>query len=233
MGQPVKLSDNLVLDARVAGEPAERSIAGQIEYWARLGRASNPAAGGRALRLKQRGATRPLSECLAAVDTEAGRERTAAHLAGRPYPALRGGAWPAGLRRQDRRRRHAHRRAFRGPEFHPASPQVTSPFDARPIIVAVAGPNGAGKSTFYHAHLAPAGLRFVNADDLALQLEVDTYEAASLAGRLRATLVEQRESFAFETVFSDPVGDKVAFLRDAATPATPWSCASSASTAPR
>jgi ABC-type Mn2+/Zn2+ transport system ATPase subunit len=39
---------------------------------------------------------------------------------------------------------------------------VTSPFDARPIIVAIAGPNGAGKSTFFHAHLAQAGLRFVN-----------------------------------------------------------------------
>jgi len=36
---------------------------------------------------------------------------------------------------------------------------VTSPFDARPIIVAIAGPNGAGKSTFFEAHLASAGLR--------------------------------------------------------------------------
>jgi predicted ABC-type ATPase len=49
---------------------------------------------------------------------------------------------------------------------------VTSPFDARPIIVAVAGPNGAGKSTFFHAHLAPAGLRFINADDLARELAI-------------------------------------------------------------
>jgi len=93
---------------------------------------------------------------------------------------------------------------------------VTSPFDARPIIVAVAGPNGAGKTTFYEAHLAPAGLRFVNADDLARELEVDAYEAAELAGRLREALLEQGESFVFETVFSDPVGDKVAFLRKAA-----------------
>ena len=36
--------------------------------------------------------------------------------------------------------------------------------DERPIIVAVAGPNGAGKTTFYHAHLRPAALRFINAD---------------------------------------------------------------------
>ena len=39
MGQPVKLSDSLVLDARLTGEVAERSIAGQIEFWAGLGRA--------------------------------------------------------------------------------------------------------------------------------------------------------------------------------------------------
>ena len=38
MSQAVKLSDALVLDARVAGEVVERSIAGQVEFWARLGR---------------------------------------------------------------------------------------------------------------------------------------------------------------------------------------------------
>ena len=93
---------------------------------------------------------------------------------------------------------------------------MKSPFDARPIVVAVAGPNGAGKTTFYEAHLAPAGLRFVNADDLARELELDAYPAAELAARLRESLLEQGESFVFETVFSDPVGEKVAFLKRAA-----------------
>jgi hypothetical protein len=37
--QPVELSDSLVLDARLTGEVAQRSIAGQIEFWASLGRA--------------------------------------------------------------------------------------------------------------------------------------------------------------------------------------------------
>jgi predicted ABC-type ATPase len=92
---------------------------------------------------------------------------------------------------------------------------VTSPFDARPIVVAIAGPNGAGKTTFYEAHLASGGLRFVNADDLARELEVDAYAAAELAGRLRQTFLAQGESFVFETVFSDPVGEKVAFLQQA------------------
>jgi predicted ABC-type ATPase len=84
----------------------------------------------------------------------------------------------------------------------------------RPVIVAIAGPNGAGKTTFYHAHIQPAGLRFVNADVLARELEVDAYQAMKMAGALRQRLVEERESFAFETVFSDPVGEKLAFLSE-------------------
>jgi predicted ABC-type ATPase len=94
---------------------------------------------------------------------------------------------------------------------------VTSPLDARPIIVALAGPNGAGKTTFYGAHLARAGLRFVNADELARELDLAPYDAAEAAKKVRAALVEQRESFVFETVFSDPVGDKLEFLRTAST----------------
>jgi predicted ABC-type ATPase len=93
---------------------------------------------------------------------------------------------------------------------------VTSPFDARPIIVALAGPNGAGKSTFFEAYLASAGLRFLNADDLARELGLEAAPAAELTNRLRAQLAEQRESFVFETVLSDPVGDKVGFLEGAA-----------------
>ena len=91
-----------------------------------------------------------------------------------------------------------------------------SPLDQRPLMVAVTGPNGAGKTTFYHAHLKPAGLRWVNADVLAGELDMEPYAAAAVAGRLRQELVNQRESFAFETVFSDPVGDKVSFLKAAA-----------------
>jgi predicted ABC-type ATPase len=89
-------------------------------------------------------------------------------------------------------------------------------FDRRPVLVALTGPNGAGKTTFYHVHLQPAGLRFVNADELARELDLDPYSAARVADTLRRELVKQRESFVFETVFSDPVGDKRAFLREAA-----------------
>lgn len=88
--------------------------------------------------------------------------------------------------------------------------------DQRPLVVALAGPNGAGKSTFYGAHLAASGLRCINADVLARELNIDAYHAARLAATLRDKLLEQRESFVFETVFSDPVADKLGFLHKAA-----------------
>jgi predicted ABC-type ATPase len=81
-------------------------------------------------------------------------------------------------------------------------------------VVALAGPNGAGKTTFYRTYLRASGLRFVNADAVALDLRIDPYKAAKVADSLRRQLVQQRESFIFETVFSDPVGDKLAFLKE-------------------
>ena len=88
--------------------------------------------------------------------------------------------------------------------------------DQRPIVVAVAGSNGAGKTTFYEAHLKACGLRFLNADVLAGELGIDAYQAAEVAAKLRQEFVSQGESFVFETVFSDPVGDKLSFLKQAA-----------------
>ena len=93
---------------------------------------------------------------------------------------------------------------------------MSLPLDRQPVMVALAGPNGAGKTTFYHAHLQPAAMRFINADVLARELGLDPYAAARMADALRRQLVQQRESFVFETVFSDPVGDKLAFLKEAA-----------------
>ncbi len=81
--------------------------------------------------------------------------------------------------------------------------------DRRPIVLALAGSNGAGKSTFYETFLADSGLRFINADELSASLNVSAYQAAELASAIRSALVTQRESFIFETVLSDPVGEKV------------------------
>jgi predicted ABC-type ATPase len=52
---------------------------------------------------------------------------------------------------------------------------------------------------------------------LALELGLEAYAAAKVADALRRELVKRKESFIFETVFSDPVGEKLAFLRDAAS----------------
>ena len=87
MSQPVKLSDALVLDARLAGEIVERSIAGQVEFWARLGRSVDLLLEGRqALALCRDAAARPLSECLDTVDSAEGRARVTAFLRGQPFP---------------------------------------------------------------------------------------------------------------------------------------------------
>ena len=92
---------------------------------------------------------------------------------------------------------------------------MTIPLERRPLLVALAGPNGAGNSTFFHAHLAPVGLRFLDPDRIAQQLRLAPEVAAEALAALRKTLVQERESFVFETVFSDPVGDKLAFLKEA------------------
>ena len=91
-----------------------------------------------------------------------------------------------------------------------------------PILLVIAGPNGAGKTTFHDHFISPLGLPFVNADRIAqsqspMMKSVDTYsyEAAKIADAARRLLVADRKSFCMETVFSDPVGDKLKFLSTA------------------
>ncbi len=87
MGQPVKLSDELVLDARLTGEVSQRSIASQVEFWARLGRTAESLMRGReALALKRSGGAQPLSVAIAKAGDAEGRELLHRHLASRPFP---------------------------------------------------------------------------------------------------------------------------------------------------
>lgn len=87
MGQPVKLSDELVLDARLSGEVSQRSIASQVEFWARLGRRAEALMRGReVLALKRSGGTESLSAAIASVEGVQGRELLHRHLASRPFP---------------------------------------------------------------------------------------------------------------------------------------------------
>ncbi len=98
MSQPVKVSDGLLLDARLMGAVAQRSIAGQIEFWAGLGRAIETLLrGDQVLALCRAGQAKPLSACLKSTDTTAGRERLAAYLNSRPYPHYQPVPGPAGL----------------------------------------------------------------------------------------------------------------------------------------
>lgn len=87
MSQPVKLSDSLVLDARLTGKIAERSISGQIEFWAGLGRVVEQLLRGKeVLALRKNGAFKPVSESLAEAGTAAGQQLVTDYLKSQPYP---------------------------------------------------------------------------------------------------------------------------------------------------
>jgi len=87
MSQPVKLSDDLILDARLTGKVVHRSIAGQIEFWAQLGRAIEPLLDGlHVIALQKSGKAKSLSSRLDSVESPSGRKRVADYLRSRPYP---------------------------------------------------------------------------------------------------------------------------------------------------
>jgi predicted ABC-type ATPase len=90
------------------------------------------------------------------------------------------------------------------------------------VLVFLAGPNGAGKSTFFRNFLEETGIYFVNGDVLAAELqslgaggpEVDTLAFRATEAR-REELLAAGSSFCIESVFSDPVGAKLDFLKRA------------------
>jgi hypothetical protein len=87
MSQPVKLSDALVLDARIAGEAQERSIAGQVEFWAKLGRSVELMLDGRhVLALCRTMGATPLADLVDSVETTAGKEMLKDYLDSEPFP---------------------------------------------------------------------------------------------------------------------------------------------------
>ncbi len=98
MSQPVKVSDALILDARLMGETTQRSIAGQIEFWARLGRAIEVLLrGDQMLALCKAGKAKPLSMCIESADSTDGKNRLADHLKSLPFPRFEPVPGPAGL----------------------------------------------------------------------------------------------------------------------------------------
>jgi len=90
MPQPVKLSDALVLEARLAAEIQERSIAGQVEYWAKVGRSVERLLDARQVTALRNAAKSPgIGKLLEVVDTPKGREMFRSFLAGEPFPHYR------------------------------------------------------------------------------------------------------------------------------------------------
>src|SRR5258706_6140576 len=87
------------------------------------------------------------------------------------------------------------------------------------LLVVVAGSNGAGKSTFVETFVKPTGILIVNPDEVAKGLSPDSpedvvYEAARVADTWRRDLAARGISFCMETVFSDPQGAKLKFLKE-------------------
>ena len=82
----------------------------------------------------------------------------------------------------------------------------------------LAGGNGAGKSTFYNLYLAKHGIKFVNADLIAQDIDpanmaAMSHQAATVAAKIREDLISHGISFCFETVFSHE--SKIDFIAQA------------------
>lgn len=104
------------------------------------------------------------------------------------------------------------------------------PKEDRRLLVVIAGHNGAGKTTIYRERFAGAlaGLltQHMNPDEIerAITLDLGKHSlpkealgelAAKEVARLRWQYLFQEINFSFETVFSDPVQDKVHFMQEA------------------
>ena len=87
MSQPVKLSDDLVLYARTTAAETERSIAGQIEFWAQLGKGLEPILrGDTAIALHRSGKERKISDAIGEVDSSKGRQKVREYINNKPFP---------------------------------------------------------------------------------------------------------------------------------------------------
>ncbi len=72
--------------------------------------------------------------------------------------------------------------------------------DRKPLLLIFAGPNGSGKSTITQ-HVDVVGT-YINADDIQKERSLHNIEAAKLVTSWREELVQKREDFTYETVFS-------------------------------
>lgn len=111
---------------------------------------------------------------------------------------------------------HRTQSIIRRTSGHIVSADSQTSLMSAPLLIMLAGPDGAGKSTFYESHLQTLELRFLNADILARAANMDDYTAADTIAAIRDQRIAAGLSFVTETVFSDPVGEKVRVLVQAA-----------------
>jgi predicted ABC-type ATPase len=98
------------------------------------------------------------------------------------------------------------------------------------LLLVIAGHNGAGKSTCYREYLrdvmAPFIQEHIDPDAIEREIRAEWTEAplsdddfsllaSKEAERLRRLYLNSATAFSMETVFSDPVGDKLGFLQEA------------------
>ena len=75
------------MKARIAGEASIRSIAGQVEFWARIGKAVEGLLTGQQMHVIGRSSsTESVLKRLDTVDSSEGRQRVKDYLASQPYP---------------------------------------------------------------------------------------------------------------------------------------------------
>jgi len=86
MSQQVKLSDEVVLNARLAGAARQRSIAGQVESWVRLAIKVEAALTGTSVATPDAMQPKTLAESIATVGKPEGRDRLHAYLETLPFP---------------------------------------------------------------------------------------------------------------------------------------------------
>lgn len=81
MGTPLRISEELVVQAKVEGEVMDRSATSQLEHWARLGRAVEAVLGhAHVSELKRRGAALSLERVLSELQGEGVQKEALRHL---------------------------------------------------------------------------------------------------------------------------------------------------------
>ena len=81
MGQPIKISDDLALAAREEADVCDRSMASQVEHWARLGRAVEDLLGhGQVVALKRQAGRPEFARAMREARSERAQQRALAHL---------------------------------------------------------------------------------------------------------------------------------------------------------